>query len=148
MKPIKYLIPVWISIVVYSALSLFSGAIGFSAYNQMLRERDRQKRNLEVLQELNRKLKGDNDALLYDSDTIARYARELGYGTSEDRFIRIVGFSGRRKQNRDPGQIISAAKPEFMTESDIRFISLACGLSIFGCILAIDLLRTRQPGIH
>jgi cell division protein FtsB len=148
MKPIKYLIPIWISIVVYSVLSLFSGAIGFSAYSQLLRERDRQKRNLEILQELNRELKGDADALLYDSDTIAAYARELGYGKSEERFIRIVGLSGRRKQNHDPGRIISAAKPEFMAESDIRFISLACGLSIFGCILAVDLLRTRQTGIH
>jgi cell division protein FtsB len=140
----KYLIPIWISIVIYSGLSLFSGAIGFSAYDQMLRERDRQKRNLVFLQELNRKLKGDTDALLYDSDTIAAYARELGYGKSEERFVRIVGLSNRRKQNHDPGQIISAAKPESMTESDIRFISLGCGLSILGCILAIDLLRTRR----
>jgi cell division protein FtsB len=145
MKIIKYLVPIWVSIAVYSALSLFSGAIGFSAYDQMLRERDRQKRNLEVLQELNRKLKGDTDALLYDSDTIAAYARELGYGKSEERFVRIVGLSNRRKQNHDPGRIFIAAKPEFMAQADIRSISLACGLGLLGCILAFDLLRTRRP---
>jgi cell division protein FtsB len=144
MKAIKYLIPIWLSIVIYSILSLFSGAIGFSAYDQLLQERDKQKRNLEVLQELNRKLKGDTDALLYDSDTIATYARELGYGQSKERFVRIVGLSNRRKQNHDPGRIISAKEPEFMAESDIRFIALACGLSIFACMLAIDLLRTRR----
>jgi cell division protein FtsB len=144
MNAVKYLVPIWLSIVIYSALSLFSGATGFSAYDQLLQERDRQKRNLEVLQELNRKLKGDADALLYDSDTIAAYARELGYGTAEERFVRIVGLSSRRKQNHDPGQIISAAKPQFMAESDIRFIAFACGLSLFSCILAVDLLRTRR----
>jgi cell division protein FtsB len=148
MKAFKYLIPIWLSIVIYSVLSLFSGAIGFSAYDQLLRERDKQERNLEVLQELNRRLKGDTDALLYDSDTIAAYARELGYGQSEERFVRIVGLSNRRKQNHDPGRIISAAKPEFMAESDIRIISLACGLSIFACMLAIDLLRTRRAELH
>jgi cell division protein FtsB len=147
MKAIKYLIPVWVSITVYSALSLFSGASGFSAYGQMLRERDKQKRNMEVLQELNRKLKGDADALIYDSDTIAAYARELGYGKSEERFVRIVGLLSRRKQNHDPGRIITAAKPEFLAEADIRFISLTCGLSILGCMLAFDLLRTRRTEI-
>jgi cell division protein FtsB len=147
MKAIKYLIPIWISIVVYSALSLFSGAAGFSAYKQLLRERDKQKRNMEVLQELNRKLKGDADALIYDSDTIAAYARELGYGKSEERFVRIVGLSIRRKQSHDPGRIISAVEPEFLPEPDIRFISLACGLSILGCMLTFDLLRTRRAEI-
>jgi cell division protein FtsB len=142
---IKYLVPIWVSIVIYSVLSLFSGAVGISAYNQLLREREKQKQNLETLQELNQKLKGDTDALLYDSDTIAAYARELGYGRSEERFVRIVGLPNRRKQSRDPGQIISAAEPESMDESDIRFISFACGMSLFGCILAVDLLRTRRP---
>jgi cell division protein FtsB len=148
MKAVKYLVPIWVSIVVYSALSLFSGAAGLSAYDQLLRERDKQRRNMEVLQELNRELKGDADALMYDSDAIAAYARELGYGKSEERFVRIVGLSSRRKQNHDPGRIISAAKPGFLAEADIRFISLVCGLSILGCILAFDLLRTRATEIR
>ncbi|MDR2742635.1 MAG: septum formation initiator family protein [Treponema sp.] len=148
MKAIKYLIPIWISIVVYSFLSLFSGAAGFSAYNQLLRERDKQKRNMEVLQELNRKLKGDADALIYDSDIIAAYARELGYGKSGEHFVRIVGLPGWRKQNNDPGRIVNAVKPEFLAEPDIRFISLTCGLSILGCMLAFDLLSTRRAEIR
>jgi cell division protein FtsB len=144
MKALKYLIPIWVSLSVYSILSLFSGAVGFSAYHQLLREKDKQKRNLEVLQELNRELGGDAEALLYDSDTITAFARELGYGKSEERFVRIVGLSSRRKQRHDPGQVIKAANPDFMAESDIRFISLACGFGIFGCILAFELLRTRR----
>jgi cell division protein FtsB len=144
MKALKYLIPIWVSIVVYSSLSLFSGAIGISAYKQLLWEKDKQKQNLEILQKVNRELEGDAEALLYDSDTIAAYARELGYGKSEERFVRIVGLLGRKKQNHDPGQIIKAAKPVFMAESDIRFISLVCGLGILGCILVIELLRTRR----
>ncbi|MDR3131422.1 MAG: septum formation initiator family protein [Treponema sp.] len=145
MKSVKYLAPVWISIVVYSALSLFYGAAGFSAYAQLLREKDRQKQNMEALQELNRKLKGDADALIYDSDTIAAYARELGYGKSEERFIRIMGFSTKGKQNMYPGSAVIAAKPEFMPEGDIRFISFMCGFSALGCILAFDLMRISMP---
>jgi hypothetical protein len=109
-----------------------------------LRERDEQKQNLVFLQELNRELEGEAEALLYDSDTITAYARELGYGRTEERFVRIVGLSGKRNQRHDPGQIIKAEKPDFMTEADIRFISLACGLSILGCILAVELMRTRR----
>ncbi|MDR2246960.1 MAG: septum formation initiator family protein [Treponema sp.] len=148
MKAVKYLIPIWLSIVIYSILSIFSGAVGVSAYDQMLKERDKQKQNLEALQTLNRRLKGDADALLYDSDTIAAYARELGYGQPGERFVRIVGLSNQRKQNHDPGRIISAGKPESMAQSDIRIISLTCGLSIFACMLAIDLLRTRRTELR
>jgi hypothetical protein len=126
-------------------LSLVSGAVGASAYEQLARERDKQMKNLDVLRQINRELEGDTEALLYDSDTIAAYARELGYGTVKERFVRIVGLSGAQKQHRDPGQIVSALRPEFMPEADIRFISLAIGMGVFGCILVVELMRTRRP---
>jgi cell division protein FtsB len=144
MKALKYLIPVWVSLVVYSVLSLSSGAAGLSVYAQLSRERDKQERNLASLQELNRELDREVEALLYDSDTIAVYARELGYGRSGERFIRVVELSGRRNRPRDPGRVVKAEKPDFVAEFDIRFISLACGLSVFGCILAVELMRLRR----
>jgi hypothetical protein len=33
-----------------------------------------------------------------------------------------------------------------MSEGDIRFISLAIGMGVFGCILVVELMRTRRPG--
>jgi hypothetical protein len=126
-------------------LSLVSGAVGVSAYEQLLLERDKQMKNLDVLRQINRGLEGDTEALLYDSDTIAAYARELGYGTAKERFVRIVGLSGARQQHRDPGQILISATPEFMAEGDIRFISLAIGMGVFGCILVVELMQTRRP---
>jgi cell division protein FtsB len=144
MKALKYLVPLWVSIVVYSALSLFSGAVGFSVYDQLLKEKEKQARNLVLLQEINRELEGEAEALLYDFDTITAYARELGYGKPEERFIRIVGLPGRRNQHHDPGKIVKAEIPDFMAESDIRFISLACGLGVLGCILAVELMRMKR----
>lgn len=83
MPVFKYLISLWVTIIVYSLLSLFAGARGISAYNQLKKEQDKQKTNLEYLKNINQKLEGKKDALLYDSDTITAYARELGYGAKD-----------------------------------------------------------------
>jgi cell division protein FtsB len=143
MRCLKYLIPLLVTVIVYTSISLFSGAMGFSAYDRLLAERDKQEENMEVLKRINRKLEGDKDALLYDSDQIAAYARELGYGAEEERFVRIVGLPGSRKQHAAPGQIVLAAKPEFTSERIMRIVSFAAGIVVFICLFITDLLRKR-----
>ncbi|MDR3277119.1 MAG: septum formation initiator family protein [Treponema sp.] len=144
MKALKYLLPFWLSILIYTVLSLFSGAMGLSAYDQLAAERNRQKANLESLQALNRELAGDMDALLYDSDTIAAYARELGYGRPEEKFLRIVGIPGTLNKEFAEGQIVRAGEPAFLSNEIIRFISLGAGLALFFSMLLAELLHRQE----
>jgi cell division protein FtsB len=143
MSLLKYLIPLWIATAVYSLLSVFSGTMGISAYDQLITERDREAANLETLRHINRKLEGTLDALLYDSDTLAVYARELGYGSKDERFVRIVGL-GIPAPRIVPGHTLSAVKPPAVSNRTIRIISLASGFILLLCMILYDCFR-RGP---
>ncbi|MDR1948893.1 MAG: septum formation initiator family protein [Spirochaetaceae bacterium] len=146
MKALKYLISLWVGVLVYSFFSLTAGAMGFSAYDQLRKERNKQQVNLDVLQGINRELEGGKDALLYDSNLIAAHARELGYGREDERFIRIVGLSGAKKQLFTPGQIIFAAKPEYMAEKTICLIALAAGFGTLLVLFIAEFIGKRPIG--
>jgi cell division protein FtsB len=146
MRALKYLISLWAGILVYSLFSLIAGAMGFSAYNQLQEEWNKQQANLNDLERLNRELEGNRDALLYDSDLIAAYARELGYGRENEQFVRIVGLSGTKKQYLSPGQVVFAIWPEYMAEKMIRLISIATGIGILLILCIIELIMKRPIG--
>jgi cell division protein FtsB len=144
MRALKYSISLWTAAVVYALFSLFSGTMGFSAYKQLSLERDKQQANMEALRRINKELEGTMDALRYDSDTIAVYARELGYGSEEEHFIRIVGLPGAKKQRVMAGQIILSRVPEALPDKVIRIISIAAGLAVFICLGISDFLKFRR----
>jgi hypothetical protein len=129
---------------VYALFSLFSGTMGFSAYKQLSLERDKQRANMEALQQINKELEGAMDALRYDSDAIAVYARELGYGSEDEHFIRIVGLPGAKKQRIMAGQLILSRVPEALPDRTIRIISISAGLAVFICLAISDFLKFRR----
>jgi cell division protein FtsB len=118
----------WVSILVYSFLSAFFGASSFSSVEAVFAEKDRLVENLEDLRMINQELSGSLAALQYDSDTIAVYARELGYGTRNERFVRIVGVPAAAKKSLSAGRQILPVFPQFVPDKTIHIISLAAGL--------------------
>jgi cell division protein FtsB len=128
---LKYLIALWAAVAVYSISSVFVGAAGFSTYKQLAAERDKQRANIEALQNLNHELEGTMDALKYDSDTIQVYARELGYGAPREHFVRIVGLPGVKKQRMTAGQVTVPQKPDFIPDQTLRIYSICAGLGVF-----------------
>ena len=147
MKALKYLISLWVSIIIYALLTLFVGAKGISAYNQLKKEQDKQNANLERLKNINQRLEQDKDALLYDSDTVTVFARELGYGTVRERFMRIVGLSWTAKPTYTAGQVITASKQNYLSNQAIRIISFFAGLGSLACLFLINLIGDppKQP---
>jgi cell division protein FtsB len=140
---LKYLIPLWAATAVYTLLSFFSGTMGIAAYKQLVTERDRETANLEALRRINRRLEGTLDALRYDSDTLAVYARELGYGSKDERFVRIVGL-GIPAPRIVPGHALSAVKPSAVSNRSIRIISLGSGFILLFCMILYDYFRKGQ----
>jgi cell division protein FtsB len=141
MRLLKFLFPLWVAILVYSFLSFFHGSSGFAAYDGLKAERDKQLANLESLKKINRELEGDRDALLYDGDTIAVHARELGYGSDNERFVRITGLSKTMRRQYWAGEIAGAQTPPSMDEKTIRAISLVAGGIVLGFILFVRILK-------
>jgi cell division protein FtsB len=141
----KYLLALWVAIAVYALSSVLVGASGLSAYKQLATERDKQRANIEALQNLNLELEGTMDALKYDSDTIRVYARELGYGAPQERFVRIAGLSGVKKQRMTAGQVTIPQKPGSIPDQTLRVYSICAGIAVF---LLLCLYESYQRAIN
>jgi cell division protein FtsB len=144
MRACKYLLAVWTAVAVYGVSSLLSGAMGFSAYQQLLEGRDAQWANMKRLALVNEELENTKNSLLYDKDTISVYARELGFAERDERFIRIVGLGGMKTPQTASGQIILAEKPRFIPDRTLKIISLTAGAAVFILFLVWDLLRAKN----
>jgi hypothetical protein len=86
---------------------------------------------MEELKHINSSLGGTIDSLRYDSDTIAVYARELGYGTREERFIRIVGLPSSSKKRVSAGQLLLHSLYQAIPDKTLRLVSVFCSLLLF-----------------
>jgi hypothetical protein len=84
--------------------------------------------NMEDLKMINQELEGSLNALQYDSDTIAVYARALGYGSQNERFIRITGLPSVVKKRLSAGRQILPIIPQFVPDKTIHIISILAGL--------------------
>jgi cell division protein FtsB len=144
MRAFKYLIALWTAIAVYGVFSLLAGAVGLSAYQQLLADREKQWINMETLRLINGELENTKNSLLYDRDTIAVYARDLGYGKKDERFIRIVGLGGMKNPHASAGQIKRAGEPDFIPDRTLKIAALCAGLAVFALLLIFDIIHVRQ----
>ncbi|MDR1059399.1 MAG: septum formation initiator family protein [Treponema sp.] len=140
MRAVKYLIAPWAGVVVYVFLTMSSGAMGLSAFRQLERERDKQLANLEQLRLINQDLEHTKNSLLYDRDTLAVFARELGFASPDERFIRIVGLKGAYRQPNIPGTVYAARTPEFIPDLSLRILSCSVAAGLLMLMGALDLL--------
>jgi len=141
MKIAKYLFSLWAGVLIYASLFLIIGAKGFSAHRQLENEQKKQKANIESLKSVNQELEETMNSLLYDKDTLAVYAREQGYASPRERFIRIVGLGINQKNETSPGKVIAAAEPQYAPEKTIMMIAFCAGASIFLCMVVFDILK-------
>jgi cell division protein FtsB len=140
MRAVKYCLVLLIAAVVYTGMSLFAGFRGISAYNDLLEEQEKLEANRETLKQINTELENTRNALLYDHDTIRVYARDLGLGERNEKFVRIVGLGRNRAVPLFPGEIIAAEAPPFLNNKIIGMVSLFAALTVLIGFLVQDTL--------
>ena len=146
MKVVKYLFALWAGVLIYALLTVFFGSTGFSAYRQLLGEEKKQEANVSELKKINAELENTMNSLLYDKDTLTIYAREQGYATSQERFIRIVGLGGYQKNDFSSGEIIAVTDPQFIADRTLRIIAFCTAITIIICMIAFDMMKNlREP---
>jgi cell division protein FtsB len=144
MRFLKYLIAVWTTLAVYTVAAFFTGSTGIIAFKQLSAERDKQQANIEALRNLNQELEGNLNSLKYDSDTIAIYARELGYGEQDENFVRIVGLGGARKQRTTAGQITIPRSPGYIPDKILWFAAFCAGIGVLVLLSISEFIRERR----
>ncbi|MDR0300909.1 MAG: septum formation initiator family protein [Treponema sp.] len=139
----KYLIGVWAAIAVYTLFSFFTGPKGMSAYNQLLFEREQQWANIKELGIINEELEKERNNLLYDHDTLLVYARQLGYGYEDERFIRIVGLGNTKHTPAVSGNMYIVKNPDYLSDKIIKIVSLCVGLLIFAFLFMLEVIDSK-----
>jgi cell division protein FtsB len=136
----------WAAVLVYSIFSFLSGPKGLFAYNQLLAEYETQLENLEELGRLNKELKNTTNSLYYDEDTLAVYARQLGYSRENERFVRIVGLPGKPAERViSAGKIYYPAEPSYVSDRIIKITAFSVGLIVFAFCFTFEYLRFKKP---
>jgi cell division protein FtsB len=143
MKIFKYLAAFWTAIVVYSVFTFFYGQGGISAYNQLLSEREQQMANIRDLWVINEELEKTKNNLLYDYDTLLVYARQMGYGHEDERFVRIVGLGNTKSAPSIAGKIYKPKSPDFIPDRNIKIAALCAGLLVFAFLFMLEIIETR-----
>ena len=138
MKAVKYLFALWAGVLVYTSLSFLIGSFGLSAYHQLEIEKKKHETNIENLKVINQNLENSMNSLLYDKDTLAIYAREKGYASRDERFIRVVGLGATQNANTQVGQVFSVSEPRHVPDKMLKIAAFCIAIGLFLCIAMLD----------
>ncbi len=86
--------------------------------------------NVDSLSLLNSDLDSLLNNLSADGDTIAVYARELGFVAEGEHLIRLAGFSGGIKRTVDPGIRLEVASPAYLPEWVCKLFGFFSALAV------------------
>ncbi|AEJ19442.1 Septum formation initiator [Gracilinema caldarium DSM 7334] len=143
MKLRYVMLSIWVTVAIYSLGSFCYGPTGILAMNHLIQQKEKLSTNIEQLGILQQNLSYSVNALLYDRDTIEVLARDLGYGKSDELFIRISSTESINKSRYIVGGlVIPEAYTPPLHEVTLRIIAIASGFIIL--ILTIILGRTLK----
>ncbi|MCL1930672.1 MAG: septum formation initiator family protein [Treponema sp.] len=140
MRLVQYMLVPWTAVVVYTFFSFFLGQNGLYAHKHLEAERQRLIENQKILEHTRQDFEKTKENLMYDGDMISVYARQLGYGTEDEQFIRIKGLSIAINPPMPPGQVLYAVSPDFVSDTVIKVISACFALAVMVFLLIKDTL--------
>jgi cell division protein FtsB len=130
MRFVQYMLVPWTAVVVYTFFSFFLGQNGLYARKHLEAERQRLIENEKTLEQTQQDFLKTRENLINDGDMLSVYARQLGYGTEDEQFIRIKGLSVAIQPPMPAGQVMYAVKAEFISDTVIKVISVCFGLAV------------------
>jgi cell division protein FtsB len=139
MRVLRYILALWTALLVYTVFSLVLGQNGLYARKHLEAEYARLLQNQESLHYTNREFHNIKNSLIYDQDAISVYARQLGYGREDEKFVRIMGLGIAANTEMSVGQVLYAEAPAFVPDRTIKFISAFFGLMVLAFFLIRDL---------
>lgn len=141
MPVLKYLGALWIALMFYAVSSMFAGASGLWAYRELSAEKEKQVDNLMRLEAANAEFTRKRDALVSDGDALAVVARGLGYGSRDERFIRVAGLDYSESVRMNAGSLVLPETPPSVSDTTLRVISLVIVLVLSLYFCTVDIMR-------
>jgi hypothetical protein len=130
--------------LVYSLFSLFFGQNGLYVRKHLEAEKIRLQESSTLLKYTKQDLLNYRNHLMHDKDSLAVYARQLGYGWENERHHRVVGLNVALNVDIPVGQVHYAVKPDYVPDSTIKIIAAFFGLVILVYFLVRDILLFKE----
>jgi cell division protein FtsB len=127
MSKINALAALWLGTAVYVALSVSVGRDGFAAQKQLNAQKQRMSLRAEELERTNDELNAEYNALKYDPETIAAYARKLGYVAENEKLLKITGLPARTDTVYDAGAAVMREEIRCLSERTCKISGIAAG---------------------
>jgi hypothetical protein len=144
MRFLRYMLVPWTIVLVYTFFSFFLGQNGLYARKHLETERLRLLENQRSLEYTKKEFIKTKENFINDRDALSVYTRQLGYGSGDEKFIRIKGLSVATNPSMPVGQVLYAANPEFITDKVIKIISACFGLAVLVFFLIKDIFLTAS----
>lgn len=143
MRFLRYMPVLWTAVLVYTFFSFVLGQNGLYARKHLEAERLRLLENQKTLEYTKKDFQKTRDNLINDQDTLAVYARQLGYGAEDEQFIRIKGLNVSLGADMPAGKVSYAVSPEFVSDTVIKIISALFGLAVLVFYLIKDMILSE-----
>jgi len=144
MRFVQLMLVAWTAVVVYTFFSFFLGQNGLYARKHLEAERQRLMENQKALEQTRQDFLKTKENLISDRDMMAVYARQLGYGTENEQFIRIKGLSVAINPPMPAGQVQYAVKADFVSDTMIKVISICFALAVLVFFLIKETLLSSE----
>ena len=135
----RIVVPIFITVFVYSSLTLVFGAKGIYSAQFMKTQRDALVEHVDSLNGISAELDGKIRNLTYNPETIAIYAHELGYIYEDEGIIKLVNFNSGFDKTISPGTALNLIEPHFLSDYVCKTIALSFGL--FAVIFEMFLVK-------
>ncbi|MCF0241965.1 MAG: septum formation initiator family protein [Treponema sp.] len=135
-------------ILVYITLSIFAGQNGIKSYRQLeIQRMEISKRTAAILQ-INEELKLEKNALQYDTDVIAAYARSLDYVKEGEKLVKINGLKPFENTLFDTGTVLREESISYIPDSVCKILGLLIFTMTLILFFILDLMnRKNNPKI-
>jgi len=141
MRALKYFVCLWAAVAAYALAAMVFGNMGVLAYADLVAKRDAQMANIALLEADQAALERAKEALLYDKDRLSVYARELGFGAGNERFIRVQGLSSPMRPEFQVGSVYRPTETPRVADTTLRLLACGLGLALLLSVAALDIFR-------
>lgn len=142
MKPRQFVIAAAGGLIVYLLLTLFLGPSGFSRHSSRMNYHRQIRANIADLEEREKLLLDELDALHGSSDKIRLLARELGYYEPLERRI-VTRNNARTTDTSSPGRLVSRRFEAADPRPALRLAALVVGAALLVLQLILDSERSE-----
>lgn len=139
MKRAKYLFIFFIGTLTYVLLSMTIGQNSISCFKQLTEQKRILSTHEAKLENINGELTLEVNALKFDKEVIAAYARKLDYVSDGEKLVKINGLQRSEPPLFNTGTVLKHMEPSYLSEDYCKMFAIIISLLTFIVLFLYDI---------